>query len=52
MKSTDDLNGMTGVIEAVHYAQTEEATSVLLDDIGDGYAYPGAYFRDNELEAE
>ncbi|MEV0470741.1 hypothetical protein [Streptomyces prunicolor] len=44
---TDGSAGMTGVIEAVNYAQVEEATSVLLD----GYSF-GAFFEDHELEAE
>jgi len=48
----DGTAGMTGLIEAVSYAKEEEATSVLLD-LGDGTAAAsGAFFYDNELEAE
>jgi hypothetical protein len=39
---------MVGTVEAVNYAQVEEATSVLLDE--DEYQM-GAFFDDDELEA-
>ncbi|MER6102378.1 hypothetical protein ABT115_08615 [Streptomyces sp. NPDC001832] len=48
----DGLAGLTGVIESVNYAKFEEATSVFLDDPDNEYAPLGAYFKDDELEAE
>ncbi|MFF1450145.1 hypothetical protein ACFVYF_18700 [Streptomyces sp. NPDC058274] len=47
----DGTAGLTGIIEAVDYAQTEEATSVLVDghQLG-GVAAGGCYFKDEELE--
>ncbi|MGW2714596.1 hypothetical protein HKX69_05735 [Streptomyces argyrophyllae] len=49
---TDGTAGMRGIIERVNYAQVEEATSVLLDNPEGGFDAFGAYFRDDELEAE
>jgi hypothetical protein len=48
---TDGLAGLTGVVEAVNYAEKEEATSVLLDEMAEQFADMGAFFYDNELEA-
>ncbi|MFI0553399.1 hypothetical protein [Streptomyces scabiei] len=47
----DGTAGLTGIIEAVDYAQTEAATSVLIDGhhIG-GVAAGGCFFKDEELE--
>lgn len=47
----DGTAGLTGIVEAVGYAQTEEATSVLVDGshLG-GQAASGCYFKDEELE--
>jgi hypothetical protein len=47
----DGTAGLTGIVEAVDYAQTEEATSVLIDghQLG-GLDVSGAYFKDEELE--
>jgi hypothetical protein len=43
---------MVGVVEPVEYAQREAATSVVLD-IAEGVTTGvGAFFYDNELEAE
>ncbi|MEU6765883.1 hypothetical protein ABZ916_25610 [Streptomyces sp. NPDC046853] len=48
----DATAGMVGVVEKVGYAEREAATSVLLD-IADGVsAGVGAFYYDNELEAE
>lgn len=47
----DGTAGLTGIIEAVDYAQTEEATSVLIDGrYFDGREVAGAFFKDEELE--
>ncbi|WP_340376583.1 hypothetical protein U5640_16695 [Streptomyces sp. SS7] len=48
---SDGTAGLTGIIERVNYAQTEEATSVLLDHPEAGFQTLGAFFRDDELEA-
>ena len=47
----DGTAGLTGIIEAVDYAQTEEATSVVIDghQLG-GASAGGCYFKDEELE--
>jgi hypothetical protein len=47
----DGTAGLTGTIEAVNYAQVEEATSVLLDDAHREFHPVGAFFHDDELEA-
>ncbi|WP_328377023.1 hypothetical protein OHB13_11750 [Streptomyces sp. NBC_00440] len=49
---TDGTAGLTGVVEKVNYAQKEAATSVQLDDIDEVTNFLGAFFYDNELEAE
>lgn len=49
---SDGTAGMVGVIEEVNYAQKEAATSVLLDDASEALIGIGAFFYDNELEAE
>ncbi|MFD4646303.1 hypothetical protein ACFRJ3_34760 [Streptomyces sp. NPDC056696] len=43
---------MVGVVEAVEYAQREAATSVVLDLAEGVSSGVGAFFYDNELEAE
>jgi hypothetical protein len=48
----DGTAGLTGTVEAVNYALAEDATSVLLDNPDGGFDALGAYFRDDELEAE
>lgn len=48
---TDGTAGLTGVVEAVNYAQKEAATSVQLDDLDESMVGLGAFFYDNELEA-
>ncbi|MYX26031.1 hypothetical protein GTY75_04995 [Streptomyces sp. SID8381] len=49
---TDGSAGLTGTIEAVNYAQLEAATSVLLDRADGALGDWGAFFLDDELEAE
>jgi hypothetical protein len=48
----DGTNGMTGTVEAVNYAESEEATSVLMDRHEGGFDVLGSFFRDDELVAE
>ncbi|MFF9653058.1 hypothetical protein [Streptomyces sp. NPDC014622] len=48
----DKTAGMTGVVEAVNYAHHEAATSVQLDGVDTALKGLGAFFYDNELEAE
>jgi hypothetical protein len=43
---------MVGVVERVDYAQREAATSVVLDIAEGVTSGVGAFFYDNELEAE
>lgn len=48
----DATAGMVGVVERVDYAQREAATSVVLDIAEGVTSGVGAFFYDNELEAE
>ncbi|MFF3416843.1 hypothetical protein ACFYW9_19405 [Streptomyces sp. NPDC002698] len=49
---SDGTAGLVGVIERVDYAQTQEATSVLIDEATGLWSSNGAFYYDGELEAE